>query len=75
MHNPFYFYFRYKRIQWKQKMKARSESYGNKCFKCGQEGHWANKCKGNAFMEISQCLQNHRTLKNMNKPLKMAKKR
>ncbi|KAK3086777.1 hypothetical protein FSP39_023162 [Pinctada imbricata] len=34
----------YKRFQWKQKMKARSQSYGNKCFKCGQEGHWSNKC-------------------------------
>ncbi|XP_048739523.2 ATP-dependent DNA helicase Q4-like isoform X3 [Ostrea edulis] len=34
----------YKRFQWKQKMKARSESYGNNCFKCGKSGHWANKC-------------------------------
>lgn len=37
----------HKRQQWKNKMKARSESFGSgKCFKCGQEGHWANKCKG-----------------------------
>lgn len=36
-----------RRKQWKQKMSARSTSYGtNKCFKCGGEGHWANKCKG-----------------------------
>ena len=37
----------YKRQQWKSKMKLKSNSYGkNKCFKCGQEGHWANKCTG-----------------------------
>ena len=36
----------HKRMAWKQKMKARSESYGDKCFKCGEPGHWANKCKG-----------------------------
>ncbi|XP_061162436.1 ATP-dependent DNA helicase Q4-like isoform X2 [Saccostrea echinata] len=36
----------YKRFQWKQKMKSRSESYGNNCFKCGKSGHWANKCPG-----------------------------
>ncbi|XP_059144354.1 ATP-dependent DNA helicase Q4-like [Physella acuta] len=36
-----------RRKQWKSKMAARSKSFGsNKCFKCGQEGHWANKCKG-----------------------------
>lgn len=40
----------YKRKLWKQKMKARSESYGDKCFKCGQSGHWANKCKGMNFL-------------------------
>ena len=37
----------YKRMQWKEKMKARSESFGSdKCFKCGGSGHWANKCRG-----------------------------
>ncbi|KAK0045013.1 ATP-dependent DNA helicase Q4 [Biomphalaria pfeifferi] len=35
--------------QWKAKMASRSKSFGsNKCFKCGQEGHWANKCTGQA---------------------------
>ncbi|KAL8590270.1 hypothetical protein ACOMHN_006386 [Nucella lapillus] len=34
----------WKRKQWKQKMAARSKSYGNNCFKCGQSGHWASKC-------------------------------
>ena len=34
----------WKRKQWKQKMAARSKSFGDKCFRCGQSGHWANKC-------------------------------
>ena len=43
----------HKRFAWKQKMKSRAESYGStgtpgtgNCFKCGQPGHWANKCRG-----------------------------
>ena len=45
---------KYKRQQWKQKftekMKNANPNYGtNKCFKCGEEGHWANKCKGNGW--------------------------
>lgn len=31
----------YKRQQWKTKMSAKR---GTACFKCGEEGHWANKC-------------------------------
>ena len=39
----------HKRNAWKQKMKARSESFGSsKCYKCGEEGHWAKNCKGAA---------------------------
>ncbi|KAH9499790.1 hypothetical protein Btru_077833 [Bulinus truncatus] len=40
--------------QWKVKMAARSKSFGsNKCFKCGQEGHWANKCTGMAKSSLA----------------------
>ena len=40
---------KFKRQQWKEKykekMKNANPNYGtNKCFKCGEEGHWANKC-------------------------------
>lgn len=34
----------YKRQQWKKKQRERQKSYGDKCFQCGQSGHWANKC-------------------------------
>ena len=36
----------YKRMAWKQRMKGRGEGGTNKCFKCGEEGHWAKNCKG-----------------------------
>ncbi|XP_067650989.1 ATP-dependent DNA helicase Q4-like [Haliotis asinina] len=34
----------YKRNQWKQKMQARSKSYGDKCFICNETGHWSRDC-------------------------------
>ena len=46
----------YKRQAWKKRMQGRQgegqqrqgrqENSGNKCFKCGQPGHWAKNCKG-----------------------------
>jgi hypothetical protein len=40
----------YKRMAWKQKMAkkfgGKSTGKTGKCFKCGQEGHWAKQCKG-----------------------------
>jgi len=46
---------KYKRMQWKQKMKARSQSFGgDKCFKCGQTGHWANKCQNRGKASVPQ---------------------
>ena len=44
-----------KRLQWKQKMTARSQSRGTKCFKCGEEGHWAKNCKGTGIEIIIGC--------------------
>ena len=36
----------YKRQEWKKRMQGRQEgNSGNKCFKCGQAGHWAKNCK------------------------------
>lgn len=42
----------WKRKQWKQKMATCSKNYSNKCFKCGAEGHWANKCPGKKKAEL-----------------------
>ncbi|XP_041376867.1 uncharacterized protein LOC121389337 [Gigantopelta aegis] len=47
----------YKRKQWKDKMKARSKSYGDKCFICNKEGHWSRDCpdkKGGKQMKNSE---------------------
>ncbi|KAF6018871.1 RECQL4 [Bugula neritina] len=35
----------YKRQQWRNKMSAKR---GTACFKCGKEGHWANKCSNSS---------------------------
>ena len=47
---------KFKRQQWKQKyqekMKNANPNYGtNKCFKCGEEGHWANKCQAQGWAQ------------------------
>ncbi|XP_064610568.1 ATP-dependent DNA helicase Q4-like [Liolophura sinensis] len=34
----------HKRMLWKNKMAARASSRGDTCYKCGETGHWANKC-------------------------------
>lgn len=34
----------HKRMLWKNKMAARASSRGDTCYKCGEAGHWANKC-------------------------------
>ena len=45
----------FKRKQWKDKMKSRSKSYGDKCFICNKEGHWSRNCPGK-LLRYDVCL-------------------
>ena len=56
----------YKRQQWKNMMSAKR---GTACFKCGEEGHWANKCtkNGPAKSDKEQGTSIHITFLSMSK--------
>ncbi|GAB1610974.1 ATP-dependent DNA helicase Q4 [Argonauta hians] len=36
---------KFKRMEWKRKMREKQKSYGKNCFRCGESGHWAKNCK------------------------------
>lgn len=52
---------KFKRLEWKRKMREKQKSYGEKCFRCGENGHWAKNCKNIPNSQRSKDIQQEQT--------------
>ncbi|XP_014783451.1 ATP-dependent DNA helicase Q4 [Octopus bimaculoides] len=52
---------KFKRLEWKRKMRAKQKSYGERCFRCGENGHWAKNCKNVPNSQRNKNIQHEQT--------------